>query len=141
MVQPSAVEAALAAGAITWREEYGEAYPYVLWFNDGARLLRRHVTPDSRVFVMDFSNPFSFALGLRPPRGGALVWHYERDFDAAHFPPADRVFSDVTFVMIPKCPVQRAATVTMRKIYGSALAASFVPIDETPLWELWGRQS
>src|SRR5262249_50927042 len=113
----ASVGAALRAGAVTWREEAGGSYPYVLWVNDGLDLLRAHTDQHARVFVMDMANPFSLALQLRPPRGDALFWNYKLTFDADHFPSADRVFREVTHVMVPKTPLQYSETITMQRIY------------------------
>jgi len=134
------VRGGLRAGAVTWREEQ-EAYPYVLWFNDGAALLRAHVSSRSRVLVMDLSNPFSFALGLTPPRGDALFWHYQRDFDSVHFPAPSRVFREVTHVMVPKAPVHRLATAALQRIYAPVLARDFRLAAENELWTLYERRT
>jgi hypothetical protein len=135
-----AVRGGLRAGAATWREEE-EAYPYVLWFNDGAALLRAHVSSRSRVLVLDLSNPFSFGLGLTPPRGDALFWHYQRDFDSVHYPAASRVFREVTHVMVPKAPVHRSATVALQRIYAPVLARDFRLAAESELWILYERRT
>ena len=115
----------LRAGATEWREEAGGAYPYVLWFNAGGALLRDRLSAQPRVLVMDLSNPFSFALGLTPPTGDALFWHFERDFNLKHYPDPSRVFQTVTDVMIPKTPIHRAATEALRRIYAPVLERDF----------------
>ncbi|GEM_PF-1844045 len=140
-VSPGAVLAALRADAITWREEMGEAYPYPLFVNDGVRLLKPHINAQSHVLVMDLSNPFSVALGLIPPRGDALFWHYGRDFDEQHFPPAKKVFREVTHVMVPKAPVHRSATYLLQRIYAGMLATNFHRAAESDLWILYERNT
>ncbi len=139
-LSPDSVRVALRAQAVIWREGEGEAYPYVLWFNDGVHLLRTRVDARSHVLVMDLSNPFSFALGLTPPRGDALFWHYGRDFNAEHFPPAERVFREVTHVMVPKAPVHGSATYLLQKIYASTLSEQFRRAAESDLWILYERK-
>lgn len=137
IVSAESVRNALEAQAITWREEEGEAYPYPMWFNDGIQLLKAHVGAHSHVLVMDLSNPFSFALGLTPPRGDALFWHYGRDFNFDHFPPAERVFREVTHIMVPKAPVHRSATYALQKIYAHVLTEKFYRAAESDLWILY----
>jgi hypothetical protein len=117
------------------------SYQYACWTNDGLRLLRRHVTPGSRIFVMDWVNPFSFALGLPSPRGDALYWHAGRVFDEEHCPPAERVFQEVTLVMVPKRPIQPASTRTLKRAYGHVLESRFRPVDESKLWVLYASRS
>ena len=129
----------LRAGATEWREEAGEAYPYVLWFNAGAALLRDRLSAQPRVLVMDLSNPFSFALGLTPPTGDALFWHFERDFNLKHYPDPSKVFQTVTDVMIPKTPIHRAATKALRRIYAPVLDRDFRVAAENDLWIRYER--
>ena len=129
----------LRAGATEWREEAGEAYPYVLWFNAGVSLLQDRVSAHPRVLVMDLSNPFSLALGLSPAWGDALFWHYERDFNLIHFPDASRVFGTVTDVMVPKAPIQRRTTTALRRIYAPVLARDFHIAAENDLWIRYER--
>jgi len=116
------------------------SYQYACWTNDGLDLLRRHVGAESRIFVMDWVNPFSFALGLPSPRGDALYWHAGRVFDEEHFPAADRVFAEVTLVMVPERPIQPASKRALLQVYGHALRSRFEPIDESKLWTLYARR-
>jgi hypothetical protein len=48
---------------------------YVSAVQAGVQVLSEIAKPGDTVQVLDFSNPFSFALGLPPPKGGALWWH------------------------------------------------------------------
>ena len=113
---------------------------YACWVNDGLALLREHVDAGSRVFVMDWVNPFSFALGLPSPRGGALYWHAGRVFDAEHHPSAVEVFAEVTLVMVPKRAIQPASKAMLERVYGPTLVSEFEPLGESGLWTLYGRR-
>ncbi len=139
-IPTEAVRGGLRAGATTWREQNGEAYPYVLWFNAGAALLKDRLSSRPRVLVMDLSNPFSFALGLTPPTGDALFWHYGRDFDERHFPAPSRVFHTVTDVMIPKTPIHATATKALQRIYAPVLQRDFQKAAENDLWVRYERR-
>ncbi len=116
------------------------SYQYATWTNDGLDLLRRHVASESRVFVMDWVNPFSFALGLRSPRGDALYWHAGRVFDENTHPAPERVFAEVTHVMVPKRPIQPASKRMLQRAYGDFLESRFQKIDESDLWTLLARR-
>jgi len=116
------------------------SYQYACWTNDGLDLLRRHVNGESRIFVMDWVNPFSFALELPSPRGDALYWHAGRVFDEEHFPDADRVFREVTLVMVPNRAIQPASKRALARVYGRVLQSRFQPIDQSKLWTLYARR-
>jgi len=116
------------------------SYQYACWTNDGLDLLRRHVNAESRIFVLDWVNPFSFALELPSPRGDALYWHAGRVFDEENCPKADRVLQEVTLVMAPKRSIQPASTKMLRRVYGDVLEERFERIDESLLWTLFGRR-
>ncbi len=136
---------ALKANGIVWREDsggaYRGAYPYVLWFNDGVRLLKQHSGARSRVLVFDLSNPFSFALGLTPPRGDALFWQFKQTFDATRFPAPERIFREVTLIMAPKAPITLSTTVTLLRAYSGVLASDFRRVAESDLWILYERRA
>ena len=116
------------------------SYQYACWTNDGLDLLRKHVNQESRIFVLDWVNPFSFALELPSPRGDGLYWHAGRVFDEKHCPEGDRVFQEVTLVMRPKRSIQPASTRMLERVYGEVLAREFERIDESALWTLFGRR-
>ncbi len=137
---PEFVPAHVALDALRAGVNSGGAYPYVPWFNSGAALLRDRLPAHPRVLVLDFSNPFSFALGLTPPRGDGLVWHYSRTFDLKHHPDSSRVFGTVTDVMIPKTPMQWMATKRLQQIYAPVLARDFEKAAENDLWIRYERR-
>lgn len=116
------------------------SYQYASWVNDGLTLIRPHVDDQSRIFVMDWVNPFSFALELPSPRGDALYWHTGRVFDERHFPQPGKVFGEVTLVMVPKRALQPASKRMLERLYGPILKSRFEPIDESRLWTLYGRR-
>ncbi len=120
------------------------AAEYPAKINDGLRLLRRHANESSHVMAMDFSNPFTYALGLTPPKGDALFWAIGYSFNPKWFPEAERTFRDVTIVMVPRVPstVGEAPTSQfMMAIYGDYLKAHFEKAEETQYWAIWLRQA
>src|ERR1035438_1630442 len=54
---------------------------YVDLVKDGLALVNQHRRPDDTVMSLDFSNPFSYALGMRPAAGGATTLHYRGTFN------------------------------------------------------------
>ena len=62
---------------------------YVDFVNDGLALLRQHRAQNETVMSLDFSNPFSYALGIPPAQSGATTLHYRTNFSDAHHPSAE----------------------------------------------------
>ena len=113
---------------------------YPRQINDGIVLLRRHVTAQSRVMALDFSNPFPFALGLPPARGGSTSWLLGGSFSKVIYPSAPAALGDANLVMIPSY-ARNAVTVTMlREIYGAYLSEHFRLLERTELWELYEKK-
>jgi hypothetical protein len=65
--------------------------------NDGLALLRTQVHPPDRLVVLDFTNPFSFALQQPSPKGDLLIYDSRLVFQQV---PADRCFK-ATMVNAP----------------------------------------
>jgi hypothetical protein len=113
--------------------------------NDGLALLRRHVTPESRVFNVAITDPFSFALGLTPPTGGLLWWDRNLSYAPGSPPAAEAVFRDVTLIMIPVLkPTDRGCCrdplEDMPVMYGAYWAAHFDEVDRARFWRLLARK-
>jgi hypothetical protein len=109
---------------------------YAVAANDGLSLLRRHVTAEDRLFVLDAYNPFTYALGLRHARGDAAWWHYPRIMDEHHCPPPNRALQDVTLVLWPKLK-SKSTTDFMLRVYGPAVEAGYDRVDESTLYVLY----
>jgi hypothetical protein len=104
-------------------------------------LLRQHLSIDSRVFVLDFANPFSFALELTPSRGDALWWHNNYTFNLNIFPDPKILFADVTLVVVPKTGSEGTnASIAMQKIYGDYLNKHFLKIADSQFWTLFDKR-
>jgi hypothetical protein len=112
---------------------------YAAWVNDGIRLLTPHLTGGSRVFVMDWLNPFSFALLVRPPRGDALFWHYGRVVDYAHAPLPGAILGEVTTILVPRRPLAPETAAFLTTYLFDAVATDFHKVDESALWILYQR--
>jgi hypothetical protein len=113
--------------------------------NDGFTLLRNHVAADSRVFTVALTDLFSFALGLTPPRGGPLWWDRNLSYSPKAPPPADKVFADVTHVMIPIVDPSGEGCcweplIDLQTMYGEYLQENFIETDKTQYWLLLERK-
>src|ERR1035438_8766855 len=80
---------------------------YVDLVNDGLALVNQHRRPGDTVMSLDFSNPFSYALGMRPASGGAITLHYRGNFSDSHHPTPERLFGTASLVMQPVAPTEK----------------------------------
>ncbi|MGA7933738.1 MAG: hypothetical protein WCA35_09340, partial [Kovacikia sp.] len=108
---------------------------------EGLALLRRHLTSNSRIISLTFSNPFPFALEL-PPAGGVANWCFGNTFNYQYFPTADQVFKSGDIVMIPRKSSNNLNLIeVLRNLYGDYLENHFVEKDSSPFWALYVRRS
>jgi hypothetical protein len=110
---------------------------YVDLVNDGLALLNQHRRPDDTVMSLDFSNPFSYALGMRPAPGGAITLHYRGNFTDAHHPAPERLFGGASLVMIPVVPTEKGLARSVPRIYGPYLEEHFHLIGESKGWRIY----
>jgi hypothetical protein len=119
--------------------EYEFADGYLDTLRTGARALARLRPAPERVFVMDFVNPFSAGLRLRPPKGDAAWFHISRTFDREHFIPPAVLLNDVEIVMEPKHPVERWTYYALKDRYLPYVHAKFELVEENVNWWVWRR--
>jgi hypothetical protein len=117
--------------------DYAPSAKYLETLQDGARALSEIGSDSGRVFVLDFINPFSAGLGLKPARNDSSWQHWERNFDETHFVPPEQLFRDVRIVMDPKWPVEEYTTNGLRQVYGAYLAENFDLVRESEYWRLY----
>jgi hypothetical protein len=124
-----------------WKTAYWQAKDTPARINEGIELLRRHVSADTKLFAVAFTNPFSFALELPPPKGPPLWWDINFSVSTDDFPKPDSIFSNVDMVIIPimrdeddgccKDVVHR-----MMEIYGDYIEEHFQELEQTENWDL-----
>lgn len=105
---------------------------------DGARILEALPETPERVTVLDFSNPFSAGLDLKPSRGDSAWLHWQRNISSNHFIPAEELFSDVHFLMIPKWGIN---PLPLMDLYRDRISEMFELAGETKGWLLYRRKS
>jgi hypothetical protein len=113
--------------------DYEFSARYVTSLREGAAVLSGIDPKPSHVAVLDFVNPFSAGLGLKPPRGDSSWLHWGRNVDAERFLPPEQLFRDVRIVMEPKWGVNADP---LRELYGPYIAANFDLIRETAGWKV-----
>ncbi|WP_092750184.1 hypothetical protein [Rhizobium aethiopicum] len=100
----------------------------------GGALLQALPAPPERVFVLDFVNPFSAGLGIRPPTGDTAWFHWNRNINEKAFIPPDVLFADVKIVMVPKTGIN---SLPLQELYGPFLSAKFDVIQKTSEWTVY----
>lgn len=110
---------------------------YLDSIKSGGELLQSLPEQPERVMVLDFANPFSAGLRLRPPRGDSAWLHWGRNVnDTTHLTP-EAMFSDVEIVMDPKVGIN---SLPLRHLYGPFIRRHFDLLKETPEWTLYQRR-
>lgn len=114
---------------------------YVRYVNSGMRLLRQNSGPTDTVLTMDMMNPFPYALGRMPPRGGIAAAAYDYTLSDSHRPSDERFFGDADVVMVPKHPASsRVMYLGLLRIYQAGLDSRFRLAAESDMWFLYRRR-
>lgn len=117
-------------------ERIGFMGRYVDSITSGGQLLQALPNPPERVFVLDFANPFSAGLGIRPPAGDSAWLHWGRNINEKSYLPAEALFADVEIVMIPKIGIN---SLPLQQLYGSFISREFELWRETSEWKVYRR--
>lgn len=123
---------AVLSGFTTIQHDYAD------FLNDGFDLLTRYRQPSDTVVTLDFTDPFSFALAMKPATGGATWLQYRNNFDESG-PSAERLFGNVKLVMVPKRFTDPTLPDSIPRIYGPYLAQHFQLESESGAWRLYRR--
>ncbi|MBY3591772.1 hypothetical protein HJA87_18125 [Rhizobium bangladeshense] len=100
----------------------------------GGALLQALPVPAERVFVLDFVNPFSAGLGIRPPAGDTAWFHWNRNINEKAYIPPEVLFADVKIVMVPKTGIN---SLPLQELYGPFLSARFEVVQKTSEWTVY----
>jgi hypothetical protein len=120
--------------------KYANGSEYVSSINDGIRLLTAHTSRVDKVTTLDMFNPFAFALGREPIRGGIAAAAYRYTLDDLHHPSPASFFGDASVVMVPKYPASPHLFYDgYRNIYEPALRKEFRLEAESSRWWLYRR--
>ena len=121
-------------------DRFSNGREYVASIDDGLRLLTAHTKPNDKVANLDMFNPFAYALGREPIRGGIAAAAYRYTLDDRHHPSAERFFADAAVVMEPKYPASPPIfNDGYRRIYEPELMTEFRLEAESSRWRLYRR--
>jgi hypothetical protein len=88
---------------------------------------------------LDFTNPFSYSLGIKPAPGGTTVLQYHTTFSDRFRPSASFLFGSAHLVALPKKFSDGSLDVMIERFYGPYLRAHFREIGESEGWRLFYR--
>jgi hypothetical protein len=118
-----------------------EGRMFTNYVNDGVGLLARASHPDETVLTMDVTNPFPYAMGRRPARGGHAAPTYHYNITDRFRPSPEWFFGDADIVMVPKRPSQGDNHYSdFYKAYGPWLKDHFYLAAETSVWWMYRRK-
>lgn len=109
---------------------------YRAFVNDGLALVKQNRAPGDTLMCLEFTNPFSYGLGMKPARGGATTLDYQTTFSDAHRPTAEWLIGSANLVMVPKT-YSYPAYENIRRIYGPYLNSHFHVMAESAQWRLY----
>lgn len=112
---------------------------YASFVNDGFALVKPYRRAGDTILSLDFTNPFSYSLAVKPALGGTPWLQYGSNFDETHGPSPERLFGAVTLVMVPKKFTDATLPGTIPQIYGPFLAKHFDLAGESAWWRLYRR--
>ncbi len=125
------------AGFTPFKEDAG----YMIYVNDGLALVNKYRRPDDSVMSLDFTNPFSYGLNMKPARGGAVALQYQTTFDDSHRLSGDRLFGNAKIVMLPKIFSDGSLTESIPRLYGSYLNDNFEFVAESDYWKFYRHRA
>nr|WP_246717721.1 hypothetical protein [Rhizobium aethiopicum] len=119
--------------------EYFEGYNKTL--ADALGALSQLISADEHVAVLDFVNPFSAGLGLTPPVGDSVWYHWGRTLGPYNHPAAEEMFADVDFILDPKWPIEIWTGNGLRDLYAHYIARHYALVRETAYWRIYRRKA
>jgi hypothetical protein len=120
-------------------------YDYFVQYNrtlaEASDVLSQLGSSQATVAVLDFVNPFSAGLALRPPVGDSAWYHWGRTLGPDYHPPAEEMFADVDLILDPKWPIEIWTANGMRDIFAHYIARHFDKVRETTNWRIYRRKT
>lgn len=113
----------------------------VTYLQDGTDLLRRKLKPGEKVISMERYSPFSYSLGIEPPRGGMAVAMYQYLFSDRIHLSANAFFGNADVVMYPKeSEMPDANWQGLVKYYIPEMERRFALVAESAQWRMYRRK-
>ena len=105
---------------------------YAISLEDGFKAARDGCGQNARILNADQVNPFPAVLDL--PVGGGMVWLEPRTLSLNRHPSVDKMFENITCVMVPKMPICYPCRQLFLNIYDKYLKHNFGMRADTDYW-------
>lgn len=115
----------------------GDDFAYGEFVNDGLALVDRYRRPGDTIMSLDFTNPFSYGLGMKPASGGTTVLQYQTTFNDSSRPAAQSLFGAAKLVAVPKNFSDGSLNESIGRLYGAYLNSHFKEVGESKDWLLY----
>jgi hypothetical protein len=107
-------------------------------------LLEGKINKDSRLAVLSYSDPFTYALGLKPSNGMPVWLVPGYSFSVASHPKPAIVLGGADFVLTPLLRASDQGCCLhfvddIIKVYGPMLHRDFIEVGRNDRWVLFGR--
>ena len=115
--------------------------PLIASTNDGIRLLQSLSGRNETISSIAFDNPFSFALGRRPPEGGATWLNVSNNVSTSDPLPEKWLIGQPDLLMVQHSTDAEAAEIqTILSLYPDLLAREYSLIGKSQYWSLYRRK-
>ena len=132
---------ALDAATLNGFVPAGNDFVYGDFLDDGLALLRKYRRAGDTVMCLDFTNPFSYSLGMQPAPGGTTVLQYPAIFSDRSHLAGQYLFGMAKLVMVPKHFSDGSLEQNLDRIYGRYLHSQFVEVGESRQWTVYRQKS
>jgi hypothetical protein len=114
---------------------------YINSLLDGAKVLEASGIDDKSVMTLDFVNPFSFLLAMKPAIGDHTCVHYGRTMNDGITPSPEEYLGQADYVMVPLKPKTPPTADFLWRTYRPYIEKEFDKSVATEYWVLWKRIS
>jgi hypothetical protein len=112
---------------------------YAAMVNDGIPLVEQYRRPNDRLMSLDFTNPFSYGLGMRPAYGGTTVLQFGTTFNDRFKPSPEFLMGAADLIAVPKKASDGTLDDSIPRLYGAFLGSHYREIGESREWRLYRR--
>ena len=118
----------------------GDGTYYANVLNDGLSLLRAQSAQQETLFVLGFTNPFSYLLRRSPAEGGSSFLFIPTSITQNHMPSNDRIFGNADLMMLPAYEsTHRDSDQFIENYYRGYLLENFRFVGKSKYWSLYRR--
>lgn len=114
---------------------------YRTYMDRGVRFVRRRKVDLEHTFVVDYFNPFPFAMGEPPARDTLVWWHLTRTVSENSYPEPESLFRETEFIMVPSKGLLPQTREFMINRYRQYWLKNFELVADEPGWKLFRRKA